>query len=782
MDLIRQKIRIEGRVQGVGFRPFVFHLAQKHFLTGVVYNSGSAVVIEVQGPADALARFQLELIAEAPSNSRIEKTKVELLQVREHIGAPFREDIDFRIVSSEQPGNSASLPSLPYLPNDFAICRDCLSDLKDPQNPRFAYPFTHCAACGPRWCLLEALPFDRSHTSMRDFPLCSRCSAEYSSPGDRRFHAQTISCPQCGPSVFLQNAEALVLGAGQTAISRAAELILAGRIVAVKGVGGFQLWCRADRTQTVRELRERKRRPQKAFALMVPSLELARELCELTPVEERCLLSIEAPIVLLQRNAGADEMISSEVAPGLSELGLMLPCTPLHYLLMEQIKLPIIATSANVTDEPLAYENDDALLRLQGIADFFLCDNRRIVRAVDDSVVRIVGGRLQILRLARGYAPAVFQPTGLKACSALGYGADLKASLCFQKVESLVLSEHLGELGSDRSIANFEKERQDIAEILALQQPAVTVRDLHPDLVSSRLAPLAAVTVQHHLAHFFSAFIEHQIAPPTLGIIWDGTGLGLNRQIWGGEFLFFGVDHTVQRRASLRPFKLLGGDFAMRDTRRIAFTLLKEIDGLRHADLFRFSVQEKAVWSDFGATISTTSMGRLFDGVRALLLLAAEQYSPPTYEGEHAIQLEELAKAWRKSQTTLDLERSDQEFYPYSLSDAAEGVLEVDWRPMLKAVVLEICEEQHHGAIADKFQRTLIQIAVSVALQCQPVAPSNANNVVLAGGCFQNRFLLETMSQELKRHGYAVYWPEQIPIHDGGISAGQIYCVNRSKL
>lgn len=756
MVLERKKIKIEGRVQGVGFRPFVYHLAQKYLLSGFVYNLGSSVLIEVQGDSRDLALFDRELKSSPPENSRIEKMESELI--------PLAGDEGFRIVSSQE--SSESL----YLPNDLAICGECLKELRDPGDPRFAYPFTHCATCGPRWSLLESLPYDRKNTTMRDFPMCERCNQEYFSVENRRFHAQTMSCPKCGPRVELCDENGQRLSQGSDGIKQAAELLLRGRIVAVKGVGGFQLWCRADLAAVVQELRIRKRRPKKAFALMVPDIKVAKGLCEMADLEERCLLSVEAPIVLLERKANADMMICPEVAPGLSELGIMLPCTPLHHLLMDHIQMPVVATSANLTDEPIAYDTDEVFIRLRGIADFVLTDNRRIVRAVDDSVVRFVAGRMQMLRLARGFAPAVFHPVGLEGGVGQGYGSDLKSTLCIQKNKSLVLSQHLGDLSSESSIINFKNAQQDFSRILGIERPFETIRDFHPDLISSRLAPATSKTVQHHAAHFFSAFIEHRIRPPALGVIWDGTGLGLNQQIWGGEFLFLDADNSILRIASLRPFSLIGGDFAIKDTRRIAFDLLREANSQEKLSHFQFSLEEASVWSALSGAPKTTSMGRLFDGVWALLMLEKKNYQPPTYEGEHAIALEELAKAWRKSCSSDDLLKSDREVYPCDLNEGVGGFIEIDWRPMLNRLIFDISNKINYGAIADKFQRSVISMALDVIKK-----KNSVTEIVLAGGCFQNRFLLDKMSQELKQIGKCVYWPEKIPLHDGGISAGQLY-------
>ena len=581
-------------MQGVGFRPFVFRLAEELKLAGWVNNSPQGVFIEVEGPRATLENFLLRLETEKPPRSFIQSLESSWLDA---VG--FKK---FEIRESETGGGKTAL----VMP-DIATCPDCLREIFDPKNRRHRYPFTNCTNCGPRFSIIESLPYDRANTSMKQFAMCPQCQAEYDDPRNRRFHAQPNACPVCGPRLELlecgvgsplsKREHVRALQASDDALLAAAKAIRAGKIVAVKGIGGFHLMVDARNEAAVKRLRERKHREEKPFALMFPSLESVKAVCEVSPLEERLLRSPEAPIVLLRRVKSQIQISNlklPEVAPGNPNLGVMLPSNPLHHLLMAELGFPVVATSGNLSDEPICTDEREALERLGGIADVFLVHNRPIVRHVDDSIVRVMLGREMVLRRARGYAPLPIHrlKRSLKSrtsdssnCSKpiLAVGAHLKNSVALSVGNQVFISQHIGDLETEpantafrRVIADFEK--------LYDAKPEIIAADLHPDYLSTKFAKLTAkrrsrgkrtvagrrphvVGVQHHIAHVLSCMAENEIGPPALGVSWDGTGYGLDGTIWGGEF-FQIADSKVERIAHLRPFRLPGGDKAVREPRR----------------------------------------------------------------------------------------------------------------------------------------------------------------------------------------------------------------------
>src|SRR5579863_6245887 len=588
----RLRITLRGAVQGVGFRPFVYRLATELSLTGWVLNSASGLVVEVEGPPDDLRRFEERV--------ELERPKASVITTRESAWLPAQGSTLFEIHHSE----TDSAKSVNVLP-DLATCSDCHAELFDPTNRRFQYPFTNCTNCGPRYTIVVDIPYDRPNTTMRDFVLCPACHEEYENPADRRFHAQPNACPVCGPKL-------------DGTIADVAAALRKGEIVALKGIGGFQLLVDARQPAAVARLRQRKHREEKPFALMMPSLETAREYCEIAPAEAELLASPAAPIVLLRPKPGTD--VAWNVAHCSPYLGVMLPYSPLHHLLMRECPFPLIATSGNRSDEPIAIANDEAALRLKDIADHFLMHNRPIVRACDDSVVRLTRGKAGILRRARGYAPLGIRVARLVP-PVLAVGGHLKNTVAIGVGQDVFLSQHIGDLETLEARQAFEKAIADLCRLYSFKPEAV-VCDLHPDYASSQWAEESGLPVsraQHHQAHMAACAAENNVECPYLGVSWDGTGYGLDGAIWGGEF--FRVEgKQFERVAHLRPFGLPGGDVAVREGWRSAASLLFEVFGKEYAlpDVFyrptgkpRLEVERVRSMLERGINVvPTTSVGR----------------------------------------------------------------------------------------------------------------------------------------------------------------------------
>ncbi|MBX3000371.1 MAG: carbamoyltransferase HypF [Caldilineaceae bacterium] len=747
-------MRITGVVQGVGFRPFVYRLARQLGLAGWVSNSAQGVLIEIEGDEDAVHAFVDRLGREKPAPAHIQQISQMEIPL---VGEPA-----FEIRQSDGDGPKTTL----VLP-DLAICADCLAEIFDPTNRRYHYPFTNCTNCGPRYSIIEGLPYDRPQTTMRGFSMCPACRAEYDDPADRRFHAQPNACPICGPQMAFWNGNGILLAEQGDAIHAAAQAIRQGWVVAVKGIGGFHLCVDARSYEAVAQLRQRKGRPAKPFALMFPDLAAVERACQLSAQERQLLTSTAAPIVLLDRRA--DSGLAENIAPSNPTLGAMLPYTPLHHLLMAELGFPIVATSGNLSDEPICIDEAEALTRLHGIADFFLVHNRPIVRSVDDSVVRVLAGEVQILRRSRGYAPLPVPIADAGKESVLAVGAHLKNTVALAVGGNLFASQHIGDLETPQSYESF---RQTIDSLCRLYeaQPATVVCDAHPDYLSSQYAAqLAAswgaqlVKVQHHYAHILSGMAEHGLQPPVLGLAWDGTGYGEDGTIWGGEFLRITAE-GFQRVAHLRPFPLTGGDMAVRQPRRSALGMLYahlgptifESDSL---PLPYFSAEEGRILAAMLKkginTIPTSSMGRLFDGVAALLGL----HPTVDFEGQAAMALEFAAADVGEAAYAINVK----------FSPAAPLVL--DWGPMVDQLMADCQHGLSLGEMAGKFHNALVDVALLVARHI------GLESVVLSGGCFQNKLLTEKLIAHLRADGFHPYWQGQIPTNDGGIAVGQAAAV-----
>jgi len=874
----RLKLTVRGAVQGVGFRPFIYRLATGARLAGWVNNSAQGVFIEVEGPRAALETFLLRLESEKPARSSVQSLEATWL---DPVGYPA-----FEIRESE-PGGAKTALVLP----DIATCPDCLAEIFDPHNRRYGYPFTNCTNCGPRFSIIQSLPYDRANTSMKRFTMCPQCQAEYDNPLDRRFHAQPNACPVCGPQLELwdQNGNPVPASArgaqpsgrssaerahGQpkqvptssapptllqpvgcapltppqphttatshAIISAAAEAIRQGQIIAVKGLGGFHLMVAAHNDDAVRRLRELKHREEKPFALMFPSLPSVKAACEVSPLEERLLQSPEAPIVLLRVHVSRftfhSPTLSPSIAPANPNLGVLLPYTPLHHLLLSALGFPVVATSGNLSDEPICTDEREAVQRLGGIADLFLVHNRPIVRHVDDSITRVMLGRELVLRRARGYAPLPIQlPSSIgNRRSAIGYsvlavGTHLKNTVALSIGPQVFISQHIGDLETDQSFDAFRRVIDDF-QTLYDSHPTLIAADAHPDYLSThyaqdlaklgRAVPSAPppgrvrspsepatsapgetalpndgalgtapptppdphrptllpqlIRVQHHIAHVLSCMAENELEPPVLGVSWDGTGYGLDGTVWGGEF-FLVTDTACERVAHLRPFRLPGGDAAVKEPRRSALSLLYEIFGEAAFAKTSLPTLQSFCPAELGPlktmlargvnSPQTSSAGRLFDAIASLLGLRQQVH----YEGQAATELEfALADAEPTS-----------EAYPFPIpSDhvsrfTSHHPLLLDWSPMIQSILSDLNHHIPLSRISARFHNALAEAIVALAKHF------GQTRVVLSGGCFQNRYLTERTVQRLREENFRPYWHQRIPPNDGGIALGQVVAALR---
>ena len=724
MALQRLRVSLVGAVQGVGFRPFVYRLATELQLQGWVLNSSAGLVVEVEGPRDRLDVFQERLDRDKPAAALVLAREASWLEPLGLAGFEIRES------DAEAEKTAGLVP-------DLATCPACLSELRDSANRRFGYPFTNCTACGPRYTIVLDIPYDRPNTTMQSFRMCPECQREYTSPEDRRFHAQPNACPLCGPHLWTEPRPS---GSGP-AVQHAAGALRAGQIVALKGIGGFQLLVDARNEDAVARLRLRKHREEKPFALLVPSLEVVRQIAHVFQAEEDLLRSPAAPIVLLRPRAGSG--IAPNVARSSPYLGCMLPYSPLHHLLMNECGFPVVATSGNRSDEPIAIDNLEATERLGGIADQFLMHDRPIARPCDDSVVRVARGRESVLRRARGYAPLPVR-IAHDLPPVLAVGGHLKNSVAIARGRQVYVSQHVGDLDTAEARAAFERAIEDLCRLYRFQ-PTVVACDLHPDYASARWARdlgLPVVAVQHHQAHVASCAAENDLHGDYLGVGWDGTGFGLDGSIWGGEF-FLVQGSNFERVAHLRPFRLPGGEKAIREGWRAAAGLLYETFG---AEAVENPVIRRMLERRVNSPL-TTSVGRLFDAVACMAGVARVN----RFEGQAAMQLERAIG----SNATRDC-------YPLSERD---GV--ADWAPLIEAVGADVRSGEAVDLISAKFHNALVGWIVNVARR------TGVGQVALSGGVFQNSYLVERSVAELESNGFRVATHQRVPANDGGIALGQ---------
>ena len=750
----RAKISVRGIVQGVGFRPFVYQLAFKHGLKGWVCNTSGDVKIEVEGSSDSLQLFLDQLKTEAPPLALIEEIN--------HLYVASDGDQTFAIRESKPEKGKYQRIS-----PDIATCPLCLKEILDRNDRRYRYPFTNCTNCGPRFTIIKDIPYDRPETTMRTFKMCPECQKEYDDPVDRRFHAQPNCCPTCGPRLEITDQSGKTI-ASQDPIRDVCALLKQGKILALKGLGGFLLACDATNETAVVNLRQRKKRPFKPFAVMMTSLEEAKKFCRVSPEEENLLASAKAPIVLLRLKDKS--VIAPAVAPNLNYLGVMLPYTPLHHLLMIEISLPLVMTSGNLSEEPIAKDNDEALRRLSGIADYFLVYNRDIHVQFDDSVTMVENTKLQILRRARSYAP---DPIHLPfhAQEVLACGAELKNTFCVTKDEYAFISQHIGDLDNLETLDHFAKVLDHYKKLFRLN-PQIIICDQHPDYLSSRYAQelkttnndLNVIPVQHHHAHIVSCITDNKVAPPILGVAFDGTGYGEDGYMWGGEFLV--VDYgKFQRLGHLEYIPMPGGENAIKKPFRMAISYLMNLMGeetLKQRLAFLETVEEvevelikKQIEKGINAPL-TSSCGRLFDGVSALLNIR----NVVDYEGQAAIELEMIAGEGKES----------GRIYPFEISEK-NGIKIVRLQKLFAAILEDLDQEISKTEIAFRFHHTISQMVVRM---CQTLArDTGIKNVALSGGVFQNRLLLRLTCIYLERAGLNVITHREVPTNDGGISLGQ---------
>jgi hydrogenase maturation protein HypF len=742
----RLSIHVRGVVQGVGFRPFVYRIVHQFGMTGWVRNRPDGVEIEIQGPQPSLEGFLHSLESERPAPARIERIATRSVP-------ELASETSFDILASAE-----SSETRPSVPADLAICLECAREVETPGERRYHYPFTNCTFCGPRYSIIEGLPYDRPRTSMKEFPLCPDCLREYKDPLDRRFHAQPVACPVCGPHLRLTDPSGKELACREEALDGAARALLEGRVLALKGLGGFQLLVDAASPGAIAELRRRKRREEKPFAVMFPTLGSLRADCEVGEAEERWLTSPEAPILLLVRRPGG--AVPERVAPRNPRLGAFLPYTPLHRLLLGAVDRPLICTSGNLSEEPMAIDEADAFERLGEIADVFLIHDRPILRPVDDSVVRLDAHGPMILRRARGYAPLA-HPVALEAPPILALGAHQKNTITLLHRGQAIMSQHLGDLHSLEGAKLLERTVADLLKFFNVK-PEILACDLHPDYASTHLAEalsekwkLPLARVQHHHAHVAAVMAEVGLPGPALGLAWDGSGLGTDHTIWGGEALR--VDAAGFRRMGhLRPFPLPGGDRAVKEARRSAGGLLWELIGRTGPVDALYTASELPLLHSMLErglnTPRTSSIGRLFDAVSALTGIRTAR----GFEGQAAMELEFAAERG-----------SDQEAYAWTFS--GEECLVADPSVLIQDLLKDLQSGIRVATVAHRFHRALAELALAWAKH------ADLKDVVLCGGCFQNGLLTRLVRERLMSEGFRVHLPVLFPPNDGAISLGQAW-------
>lgn len=751
-DIIARELRVSGQVQGRGVRPAVARLAGEHKLAGEVANTLGGILIRLEGDASAIARFERGLADVMPSGSVIERIDAAASAV-----SGVREFVIARAVDAGPPATS--------VPVDVGVCPDCLLETSTVGDRRFQYLLTTCAACGPRWTVIRSMPYERHQTSLADFPMCAECRGEYSEPRDRRYHAQTIGCPTCGPRVWGTDRQRRSVGEGVDAVEGAVTSLRRGEIVALRGIGGYQLLCDAADEAAVQTLRQRKRRPAKPLAVLVSCLQQADRLAFLSEAERKALTDPANPIVLCRSRRNGQ--LAGGVHGLLADVGLMLPTSPLHQRIAELFGEPLVCTSANREGEPLEYEIRNAVIRLDGFADFWLHHDRPIERPIDDSVVRIIADRPVAIRLARGLAP---MPLPI-ACHRplLAVGGHLKTACAWSNGVQAVLGPHIGDLDSLAARERFQTKLTDLQRLYGFL-PQGWAHDLHPDYFTTRFVAEQSgrkLGIQHHLAHVAAGMLEHGLLDRTvLGVAWDGTGLGTDGTIWGGEFLRVEPNFAFQRVAHWRTFPLIGGEAAVREPLRVAVALLSDAIGREELSRARRPLAEPE-WLDRTIRLSadsrfgvrTSSAGRLFDAAAALILGSRES----RFDGEPAMLLEAIADP---------LETGS---YPVGFrggTGPAGAVGELDWRPLFAALWRDLMMETPPGVMACRFHRAMAGAVVEVCRR------SGDLPIVLTGGVFQNRLLTELIV-ELGQGAMPLRFPGRIPPNDGGLAAGQLAAAAR---
>ena len=740
------RIRVGGIVQGVGFRPFVFNLAQKLCLRGSIVNDLHGVAIEVEGSVASVAQFRARLVSDAPPLASIQNVTTELI--------PIANRSEFEILASHAEGERQVLIS-----PDIATCEDCIREIFDPSDRRYRYPFTNCTNCGPRFTVVRSVPYDRGLTTMAEFRMCADCAREYHDTSDRRFHAEPVCCPICGPAVRLIDRNGH--RAGRRSDSQACRAAESGKILAVKGLGGYHLSTLASDEDAVKLLRSRKHREDKPFAVMAPNLAGARALATIDDVEQRALTSPRRPVVLLERKFDAD--LAHSVAPSNRFIGVMLPYTPLHHLLCESVKAPIVFTSGNVSDEPIAYADDDAARRLESIADYFLVHDRRIHIRTDDSVVRVSRGREVPIRRSRGYAPHPIELPFKLRRPILACGAELKNTFCVAKRQHAFVSHHIGDLENFETLRSFREGIDHFRRLFDID-PKVVAYDLHPEYLSTKYAlelkGVELVGVQHHHAHIAACLADNGVQGPAIGVAFDGLGLGLDSTLWGGEFLIADLA-KFERVGHLEAVAMPGGTAAIKQPWRMAASYLHSAYGANMPEHLEVVARHADQWRQISALIRsnlnsprTSSAGRLFDAVAAILSVR----DTINYEGQAAIELEQRA--------SLDEDGA------YEIPVASGLPFEIRGKDLVRAVVNDLQAGTPIALVAARFHNSIAQMILKAC-----IAIGRARRlalVALSGGVFQNQLLLRRTVSLLEDVGFNVLTHRQVPTNDAGISFGQV--------
>ena len=744
---MRLRISISGIVQGVGFRPFVYRLAQELGLNGYVLNDASGVLVEAEGEEEKLNNLLVRIENEKPGNSKIFGLQFSFLEE-----AGF-EKFEIRQSRENGPKGASILP-------DISACEDCLKEVKDPKDRRFLYLFTNCTNCGPRFTIINSLPYDRKNTSMKNFTMCPDCSAEYTIPTDRRFHAQPNACHVCGPWVSLYDNYGKLICRGEDAFDRAVNLIRRGHIVAVKGIGGYHLICDALNDESVQRLREKKNREERPLAVMFPDIEWVKAETEINPLEERAINSVEKPIVIVKKREGSS--LAGSVSPENRTVGAFLPYTPLHYIILKKLKRPVVATSGNMTDEPIARDDKDALERLTKIAEYILSHNREIVRRCDDSVIRLISGKQVPIRRSRGFVPLpVILPFRLSK-PVLALGPQMNNTVALGIDNKAFISQHIGDLDNPLAVEFFEETVRDFLKFFDVK-PKVVVSDMHPVYYSTRFGEKhysdRLIKVQHHFAHILSCMADNDIPGNTevIGFAFDGTGYGTDGTIWGSEVLIIS-EEGYRRVCHLRPFRLPGGDKAVKEPCRTAFSILFDTFGDEAAELdfSPLTAKEKAFFmnmirNNINSPVST-GMGRLFDGISSMIGLKHKV----SYHSQAAVLLEQTAM--RSGETGS---------YPFRIE---EGI--IDYREMIRNITDDLRDDMPGEIIARKFHNTITDIIINISESVRK--DTGIGRVALSGGVFQNSILLENVNLKLKERGFTPLMHQNVPSNDGGISLGQI--------
>lgn len=742
---VNRKLAISGVVQGVGFRPFVYQLANRYKLNGFILNNTAGVNIEIEGAQQTIDAFMNALHNELPPLARIDTL---LSEVSTYVGHTC-----FEILQSETENDKSALVS-----PDIAICDNCLQEMKDPGNRRYVYPFINCTDCGPRYSIIDTLPYDRPNTSMHSFDMCEACREEYTDPLDRRFHAQPISCPHCGPTLRLLDTSAKVLGEGEDALALTADAIKKGSIVAVKGLGGFHLICDATNTMAIEALRQRKQRPLKPFAVMFPTIQMLKEFSEISSEEEGIIRAKEKPIVIVSKKSNSH--LSELVAPEIDRIGVFLPYTPLHHLLLEALDILLVATSANLSDEPIIRNSTELIEKLGAVVDLVLDHDRDILNANDDSVVQMAGTEKITLRMARGYAPKSIKLPFKSKKKILAVGANQKNSITLIFEDTLIISPHIGDLNSLEAFEYFERTLESFKGFYDFE-PEVIVCDKHPEYMTTKWAKemkmtdpnIEIIEVQHHYAHLLAGMAESQLDEKVLGFAFDGTGYGDDGSIWGGEVMLADNQH-YERLFSLTPFRLLGGNKAIKEPRRVALSLLfetytlDEIVGLKLALIKQFSREEidllHGAWKQGINAPLTSSMGRLFDAVASL----ADIVHVSSFEGESGLIMEGYVDDIITKTFPFEIDR---------------GVI------MLESMIRVMVDMKDKEKMVSMFFNTVIEIIFEIAKK-YPSLP-----LFFSGGVFQNKVLVEKIIKRCKNENRSYYFQNETAINDGGISLGQAW-------